>query len=102
MCEIQSLIRLQKKGNNGSLIAHLLEEHDATGGSADDVEIIKEVAATVYAGRSIFSDCQILKPKWYLGGSDTVSAISVVGPQIHNWCHADQLRCKNIFLLNGS
>ena len=63
MSEIQSLIRLQKKGNNGSLIAHLLEEHDATGGSADDVEIIKEVAATVYAGRSIFSDCQILKPK---------------------------------------
>ncbi|KAF8733247.1 hypothetical protein AX14_003985 [Amanita brunnescens Koide BX004] len=41
-----------KKGNNASLIARLLEEHDATGGPPDDVEIIKKVAAMAYAGGS--------------------------------------------------
>ena len=52
---------LQKKGNNASLIARLLDENDTTGGSADDMEIIKEVSATAYAGRSMFSDCLVLK-----------------------------------------
>ena len=63
MCEVLSSACLQKKGNNASLIARLLEENDTAGGSADDVEIIKEVAATAYAGMSMFSDCQILKLK---------------------------------------
>ena len=53
----------QKKGNNTSLIARLLEENDATGGSAAGVETIKEVAATTYTGRPMLSDCHILKLK---------------------------------------
>ena len=57
MWEILSLAGLQKEGNNASLIACLLEENDVAGGSADDVDIIKEVAATAYAGRPIFPDC---------------------------------------------
>ena len=57
MWEILSLAGLQKEGNNASLIACLLEENDVAGGSADDVNIIKEVAATAYAGRSMFPDC---------------------------------------------
>ena len=49
--------------NDASLIARLLEENDTAGGSVDDVEIIKEVAATTYAGRLVFSDCQMSKLK---------------------------------------
>ncbi|KAF8741069.1 hypothetical protein AX14_005971 [Amanita brunnescens Koide BX004] len=41
-----------KKGDSASLIARLLEENHATGGPADDVEVIKEVAATTYAAGS--------------------------------------------------
>ena len=58
--EILSSARPQK---DASLIARLLEENDTAGGSADDVEIIKEVAATTYAGRPVFSDCQMTKLK---------------------------------------
>ena len=61
ICEILSSAGLQEKGSNACLIARLLEEHDATGGSGDDVEIFKEVAAMAYVGRPMFPDCQILK-----------------------------------------
>jgi hypothetical protein len=61
ICEILSSAGLQEKGSNASLIARLLEEHDATRGSADDVEIFKEIAAIAYVGEPMFSDCQILK-----------------------------------------
>ena len=60
ICEILSSAGLQEKGN-ASLIARLLEEHDATGGSDDDVETFKEIAAIAYVGKLMFSDCQILK-----------------------------------------
>ena len=58
-----SYAHLQKKGDSASLIARLLEENYATGGPADDVEVIKEVAATTYAGKPIFFDCQTLQLK---------------------------------------
>jgi hypothetical protein len=53
ICEILRPAHLQKKGNNASLLARLLEENESTGGPADDVEIIKEVAATTYTGKSM-------------------------------------------------
>ena len=56
MCEMLSLAHLQKQGTNTSLIARLLEENDAAGGSADDVELIKEVAAIAYAGMPMLSN----------------------------------------------
>jgi hypothetical protein len=56
ICEMLSLAHLQKQGNNTSLIARLLEENDAAGGSADDVELIKEVAAIAYAGMPMLSN----------------------------------------------
>ena len=58
ICEFLSSAGLQEKGSNASLIARLLEERDATGGSGDDVEIFKETAAMAYVGRPMFSDCQ--------------------------------------------
>ena len=56
ICEMLSLAHLQKQGTNTSLIARLLEENDAAGGSADDVELIKEVAAIAYAGMPMLSN----------------------------------------------
>jgi hypothetical protein len=41
---------VQKRGNNTSLIARLLE------GGAHDIDTIKEVAATTYTGRQMVSD----------------------------------------------
>ncbi len=63
--EILRSADLQKKGNNASLLARLLEENEATGGSSDDVEIIKEVAATTYTGKPMRSGCQISELKKY-------------------------------------